>query len=159
MPLGVSEPTPHPHPARRAPYKDSAQLESAVATGAVREAGAVLAQRFRHDPPSEVQWFYNVTCWFLLAFAVITVLALIGLSGRRRWDAALFALAPGLALTGTINWDLIAVGLTAAGMLAWARKWHWTAGALLGLGSATKLYPSLLLFPLSLPCWRAARMR
>jgi uncharacterized membrane protein len=144
---------------RQAPYKDYTQLEYPVVTGAVMETAALLAQRFGHDTPSEVRWFYNVTCWFLLAFAVITVLALIGLSGRRRWDAALFALAPGLALTGTINWDLIAVGLTAAGMLAWARKWHWTAGALLGLGSATKLYPVLLLIPLLVLCWRAGRMR
>jgi uncharacterized membrane protein len=94
-----------------------------------------------------------------MAFALITVLALIGLAGRRPWDAALFALAPGLLLSGTINWDLIGVGLATAGMLAWSRQKHLTAGILLGLGSSAKLYPAFLLIPLLVLCWRAGRMR
>jgi uncharacterized membrane protein len=163
---------------RLTPYKETGSgdkaLEYPVITGAIMETSALLAQRLGghdttskdpanpvtiHDTANEVRWFYNVTTWFLLAFAILTTLALIGLSGRRRWDAALFALAPGLMLTGTINWDLIAVGLATAGMLAWSRKWHVTAGVLLGLGSATKLYPAFLLIPLLVLCWRAGRMR
>ena len=41
---------------------------------------------------------------------------------RRPWDALLVALAPAFALTATINWDLLAVALTAAAMLMWSRE-------------------------------------
>lgn len=145
----------------KAPYREFTALEYPVVTGAFMETAALVAQKFGnsdHDP-NTVRWFYNVSCWFLLAFAALTVLALMRLAGRRPWDAALFALAPGLAFTGSINWDLIAVGVTAAAMLAWARKWHVVAGVLLGIGAATKLYPMFLLIPLLVLCWRAGRMR
>ena len=44
------------------------------------------------------------------------------LPGRtvRRWTALGVALAPGLILAAFINWDLIAMGLVALGMAAWA---------------------------------------
>jgi uncharacterized membrane protein len=154
----------------KTPYRDTEPsyqgLEYPVVTGAVMETASLIAHKLGGETTAtanrtadQVRWFYNVTTWFLLAFACITVLGLIGLAGRRPWDAAMFALAPGLFLTGTINWDLIAVGLTTAGMLAWARKWHVAAGVLLGLGSATKLYPMFLLIPLLVLCWRAGRMQ
>ena len=146
------------------PYKDTSAgnpgLEYPPVAGAAMETAALVANKIAgHDMKSGARWFYNVTTWFLLAFAAITVLALIGLAGRRPWDAALFALAPGLLLSGTINWDLMAVGLATAGMLAWARDKPLTAGILLGLGSSTKLYPAFLLVPLLVLCWRAGRMR
>jgi uncharacterized membrane protein len=87
----------------------------------------------------------------------VTVVVLARLAGRRPWDAALFALAPGLLLTATINWDLVAVLLTALAMLAWARRYPGLAGVLIGLGAATKLYPVLLLGALLLLCLRAGR--
>ena len=62
------------------------------------------------------------------------------------------ALAPGLLLTGTINWDLIPVLLTVLALLAWARRRPWLAGIMIGLAVAAKLFPLLLLVPLFLLC-------
>jgi uncharacterized membrane protein len=81
------------------------------------------------------------------------------LAGRRPWDAALFALAPVLALHGTTNWDLIAMALAGYGLLAWARRRPTAAGVFLGLATAAKLYPILFLIPLALLCLRARRFR
>ncbi|GAA4953110.1 hypothetical protein GCM10023238_19340 [Streptomyces heliomycini] len=44
------------------------------------------------------------------------------------------------ALTATINWDLLAVALTAAAMLMWSRGRSLAFGVLLGLATAAKLY-------------------
>ena len=53
-----------------------------------------------------------------------------------------------LALTGTINWDMVPVMFVCLAMLAWARERPMLAGLAIGLGAATKLYPALLLFAL-----------
>ena len=134
-------------------------LEYPVITGAAMETAAQIAKHLPGDANNQGRWFYVITTWFLLVFAVITVIALVGLSGTRPWDAAMFALAPGLLLNATINWDLIAVGLAAAGLLAWARKRPVVAGVLFGLGTAAKLYPALILVALLLLCWRAGKMQ
>ncbi|MGH3415515.1 MAG: glycosyltransferase family 87 protein [Actinocrinis sp.] len=134
-------------------------LEYPVITGAAMETAALLARHVPGDANNQGRWFYVFTTWFLLAFAAITVLALIGISGPRPWDAMMFAVAPGLMLNGTINWDLIAVGLAAVALLAWARRKPVVAGVFIGLGTAAKLYPALLLVALVLLCWRAGKMR
>ena len=49
-----------------------------------------------------------------VGFAALALLAawlLRQVNPRRPWDAAIFALSPALALTGLINWDLLAVGV------------------------------------------------
>jgi uncharacterized membrane protein len=88
------------------------------------------------------------------------VLATAYLAGPgRRWTALLLALSPALILAAFINWDLIVMGLVAAGMAAWAARRLVLAGVLLGLGIATKFYPVLFFGPLLLLCLRAGRMR
>src|SRR5674536_306620 len=67
------------------------------------------------------------------------------LAGRRRWDAAMLALAPALVVHAMTNWDLAAAALAGLAMLAWARRRPVLAGVLLGLATATKLYPALFL--------------
>jgi uncharacterized membrane protein len=78
---------------------------------------------------------------------------------RRPWDGLFFALSPVLALTATINWDLFAVALASAGMMLWARSRPLAAGVLIGLATAAKLYPVLLLLALFLLCLRAGKLR
>ena len=104
--------------------------------------------------------FYDLT-WVLLAgCALVVAVTTAQLAGRRRvWDAAIFAVAPGLLVHATTNWDLLAVALAGLGLVAWARSRPLLAGVLLGLGTATKLYPLLLLVPLLALCWRAGRLR
>jgi uncharacterized membrane protein len=97
-----------------------------------------------------------------LAFAGLAILSawlLAGVSRRRPWDAAAFALSPALLLTGIINWDMLAVGCVAAALFTWARGRPLATGALIGLGTATKLYPLFLLGPLAIICLRERRYR
>jgi uncharacterized membrane protein len=97
-----------------------------------------------------------------LGLALMTLLAsyfLVGVNPRRPWDAAGFALAPALALTGLINWDLLAVALVAGALWAWARDRPGLTGVMIGLGTATKLYPLFLLGGLLIICWRERRWR
>lgn len=112
------------------------------------------------SPYVRVREFYDLTVILLTLFAIAGVLATAYLAGRRlRWTALLVALAPALILAAFINWDLIAMGLTALGMAAWAARRPVLAGVLIGLAIATKFYPVVLLWPLFLLCLRAGRLR
>jgi uncharacterized membrane protein len=107
---------------------------------------------------NEGQLFYNLNALALAALAIATVGLLLSLRRRRPWDIAMFALAPGLFVAATVNWDLLAVGLAMAGWYFWAKRRPALAGLLVGLAAATKLWPALLAVPLLALCWRARRM-
>ncbi len=62
-----------------------------------------------------------------------------------------------LALTGLINWDLLAVGFVAGALWAWSRDRPVLTGILIGLGTATKLYPLFLLGGILIICLRRRR--
>jgi uncharacterized membrane protein len=70
----------------------------------------------------------------------------------------MFAAAPLLVLHGTTNWDLVAMALAGTGLLLWARRRPVAAGVVLGLATATKLYPVLFLVPLLALCVRARQL-
>ncbi|TIC82812.1 glycosyltransferase 87 family protein [Nocardioides sp. GY 10127] len=83
-----------------------------------------------------------------VGFAVLTLLAvwlLAGVNPRRPWDAVFMAASPALLLSGLVNWDLLAVTCVAGALWAHARGRPVLTGALIGLGTATKLYPLFLL--------------
>ncbi|CAN5255393.1 glycosyltransferase 87 family protein [soil metagenome] len=140
----------------KVPYVEH-PVEYPVVIGAVMQVAATAvdvlpeSRRPRH--------FYDVTWAILTAGALVVVVTTAKLAGRRPWDAALFAAAPLLVLHGTTNWDLVAMALAGAGLLLWARRRPLAAGVLLGLATATKLYPVLFLVPLLALCWRAGRLR
>jgi uncharacterized membrane protein len=100
-----------------------------------------------------------VNAGMLMACAAVIAVCVVRTHARRPWDGLLVALAPAFVLTATINWDLLAVALTAAAMLMWSRGRSLAFGVLLGLATAAKLYPVLLLAPLLFLCWRAGRWR
>jgi uncharacterized membrane protein len=77
----------------------------------------------------------------------------------RPWDAGMVALAPGIVLAGTINWDMWAVGFLALGMYFFSRERLVLAGVLIGLGTATKLYPVLIFGAILLLALRSGRIR
>ena len=103
--------------------------------------------------------FYDLTWVLLTLCALVVTVTTAKLAGRRPWDAALFTLSPALLLHATTNWDLIAMAFAGLGMLAWARRYPALAGVLLGLATATKLYPLLFLVPLFFLCLRARQLR
>lgn len=97
-----------------------------------------------------------------LGFALLTLLSslfLTRVNPQRPWDAAIFAASPALALTGLINWDLLAVVLVAGALWAWSRGSPVLTGVLIGLGAATKLYPLFLLGGVLVICLRERRLR
>ena len=114
-------------------------------------------------PAARGMAFYDVTAICMAICAVVAVLATAYVSRRDRRsylrDGLLVACAPGLILAAYINWDLLAVALTALAIACWAREHPAWAGVLLGLATATKFYPLLLLGPLLLLCLRAGRLR
>ncbi|MGI8721297.1 MAG: glycosyltransferase family 87 protein, partial [Geodermatophilaceae bacterium] len=78
---------------------------------------------------------------------------------RRPWDAAMVALSPLLFVHAFTNWDLWAIALSSAGLVAWSRRNPALAGVLLGLAISAKLYPLLFLGVLFVLCLRAGRLR
>ncbi|MGW6459372.1 glycosyltransferase family 87 protein [Streptomyces sp. NPDC055078] len=108
---------------------------------------------------NQEQVYWMINAGMLMVCTAILAVCVARTHRRRPWDALLVALAPALALTATINWDLLAVALTAAAMLMWSRGRPLAFGILLGLATAAKLYPVLLLGPLLLLCWRAGKWR
>jgi len=134
-------------------------VEYPVLIGAAMQAVAWLVRPIS-DPFVRGREFFDVTVVLLALFSLAATLATAYLAGRsRRWTALGVALAPALILAAFINWDLIAVGLVALGMAAWAGRRTVLAGALLGLAVATKFYPLFFFGPLLLLCLRAGRMR
>lgn len=145
------------------PYLDPPQpgtgieaVEYPVLTGGAMWA---VAQVVGDDVTDRSLRYFDLTALALALAAVVAVVATARTVRRRPWDAALVALAPGLVLTGTINWDLYAVALTSVALLAWSRARPGVAGVLLGLAVAAKFYPLLLLGPLAVLCLRAGRVR
>jgi uncharacterized membrane protein len=140
------------------PYFDH-HLEYPVVMGAAME-GAAWTVRHVSDPASRGREFYDVTVALLVACLVGGVLATAYCAGRsRRWTALLVAFSPALILAAFINWDLLAMALTMAGLAAWAARRPVLAGALIGVAVATKFYPVICLLPLFALCLRAGRLR
>jgi uncharacterized membrane protein len=94
----------------------------------------------------EADRFFWANAILLSVCAAVTAGCLYILDARR---ALWFALAPSLAIQAFVNWDLLAVALATAALLAFHRRRDGWSGALLGLGAAAKLYPALVLVPFS----------
>src|SRR4051794_5249621 len=148
------------------PYLDSA-VEYPVLTGGFMALAAAISAGYDGLAGSfgllpqvvPVQSYYVITCLLLTACAFLTVRAVLGLAGRRPWDAAMIGLSPLLFVHAFTNWDLFAIALSMLGLWAWARSRPVLAGVLIGLGIAAKFYPALLLVALALLCLRAGRWR
>jgi uncharacterized membrane protein len=140
------------------PYLDH-QVEYPVLIGAAMQAVAWLVRPIS-DPYIRGREFFDGTVVLLTICAIIGVLATAYLAGPgRRWTALLVALSPGLILASFVNWDMIAMALTALAMAAWAGRRGVLAGVLFGLAIATKFYPIVLIGGLFLLCLRAGRLR
>ena len=122
------------------------QVEYPVLIGAAMQIGAEAVKPFQ--VASRARRFVDVTWIMMTIAAVIAVIATALTAGRRPWDAAMLATAPGLILAGLINWDMLAVALTSLAMLAWARRHPVLSGVFFGLAIATKFYLIILFAPL-----------
>jgi uncharacterized membrane protein len=107
---------------------------------------------------TEVTTYFLVNAILLLAAALLATYFLAGAHRRRPWDALYFAASPCLLLTGLINWDLLAVACVAGAFWAWARGRPVLTGVLLGIGTATKLYPLFLFGAMLVVCVRRSQL-
>lgn len=88
--------------------------------------------------------YFDVNFVLLLAVWVVTVLLMARMVVAPKY-AVVFALSPAVAATATINWDLWPV-LTSVAALWFFRKERWVmGGVMLGLGTALKLWPFVML--------------
>ncbi|WP_020574643.1 glycosyltransferase family 87 protein [Actinopolymorpha alba] len=144
-------------------YLDSGNypaLEYPVLTGLVMQITAWVTQAFGNGAAvAESVLFFDLTVVVLFLFALLAVWSLSRIAPHRPYDAMFFAAAPTLALAGTINWDLVAVALTACALLTWSRSRPFATGVLIGLGAAAKFYPLLLLGPLLVLALRSGKLR
>lgn len=103
--------------------------------------------------------YFDVNATLIVAVWIITVLLTARMNKRRPWDAAMVAVAPGIILAGSINWDMWAVALLALAMYLFAKDKLILAGVCVGLGTATKLYPVLILGAFLVLAIRSGRLR
>jgi uncharacterized membrane protein len=133
-------------------------VEYPVLIGGAMQAAAWLVRNV--NPVIRGREFFDVTVVLLAVCAVAGVLATARAAGPgRRAQALAVALSPALILSAFVNWDLIALALTALGIAAWAARRGVWAGVLLGLGVAAKFYPLVVFGPLLLLCLRTGQLR
>ena len=163
------------------PYADSGgrypDLEYPVVIGYFAHATALVTQALHGSPDlqarrsgpvdalygdaaveAERQDFFLVTAVLLTPFLLLSAWFLAGAHRGRPWDAVGFAAAPALVLTGLVNWDVLAIACLAGAMWAWSRGRPLLSGVLVGLGTATKLYPLFLLGAFLVVALRRRRM-
>jgi uncharacterized membrane protein len=128
------------------PYRDTA-VEYPVLTGAFMWLTAGLTRGVHQivSSWSELVVFGLLTAMLLALCGLVVTAATAHTARRRPYDAAIFALSPLLIFHAFSNWDLLAMAFTAGAMWAWSRERPVLAGALIGLGTAAKLYPVFLL--------------
>jgi len=123
------------------PYATERSFEYPVITGYLAAATARAV--------STPAGYFLLNSLILLVCTLVTVWATIRLTGRVE-AGLIVALSPVLAVTGTINWDMVPVMGVSLALLAWTRERPELAGLAVGLGAAAKFYPALLLFALLL---------
>ncbi len=128
------------------PYRDTT-VEYPVLTGAFMWLTADLTRGVHalHASWSEVAVFGLLTALLLAICGLVVAAATAQTARGRPWDAAIFALSPLLIFHAFSNWDLLAMAFTSAALWAWSARRPVLSGAMIGLGTAAKLYPVFLL--------------
>jgi uncharacterized membrane protein len=133
----------------RLPYLDAcAPAQGECDEYPVLSMWAMRLAAWMSDGPAGFFWANTL---LLTAAAFVVVVCLYLMVGAR---ALYFALAPTLLIYGFMNWDLLAVAFATTATLAYLNRRDVWSGILLGLGTAAKLYPGLLLVPFVLGRFR-----
>jgi uncharacterized membrane protein len=140
------------------PYRDTA-VEYPVLTGAFMWVTADFTRGVHAlvSSWSEVVIFGVLTAILLSLCGLVVTAATAQTARGRPYDAAIFALSPLLVFHAFSNWDLFAMVFMSGAMWAWARRRPVLSGALIGLGTAAKLYPALLLVPIGILALRTRK--
>ncbi|WP_026556367.1 glycosyltransferase 87 family protein [Arthrobacter sp. 35W] len=102
--------------------------------------------------------FFDLNAALLTVAWLATVVALARSMRRRPWDAAIVAASPLLLFAAFTGWDLWAGALVAVGLLLFARKRTFAAGAVLGLAAGFAPYALLVVVAMVLLSLRAGRL-
>lgn len=125
---------------------------------AVAKSYTALSEPVSLPAVAEVVMFFDVVAFGLALAWLATIWATAGLAGLRIWDAALVAASPLVIFQVFTNFDALAIAFATGGLLAWSRCRPISAGVLIGLGAAAKLYPLLFLVPLFVLGVRTGRL-
>ncbi|MGV9709589.1 glycosyltransferase 87 family protein [Gordonia sp. NPDC003424] len=107
----------------------------------------------------DVVLFFDLVALGLTLFWLVTIWATALTARNRIWLPWVAALSPLVVVHIFTNFDAIAMAMVALAFLFWSRRNPWLAGVFIGLGTAAKLYPVLLLAVLLILCLRAGRAR
>ncbi|SHG30498.1 Uncharacterized membrane protein [Jatrophihabitans endophyticus] len=142
------------------PYRDT-KVEYPLLTGGFMWLTAELTRGVSAiaTDADQLVVFGALTMLLLSVCALVVTVATAQTARRRPWDAAIFALSPLLIFHAFSNWDLLAMAFASGALWAWARGKPVLAGALIGLGTAAKLYPVFLLVPFVILAIRTGRYR
>lgn len=130
------------------PYLQSYQdqyLEYPVLIGLWMYLTNLIVQTLHLQPA--VGWFVHLT--WLVSIGLISASAFLMSRIRGMWrEVWWYALSPAVLLVTGVNWDALAVLSTIAALHQYQRGNRGWAGFWIGIGTATKLYPALLLIPM-----------
>jgi len=98
--------------------------------------------------------FFAVNAVLLFLCLIWLVTSMMRLAPQTPQLAMIVAIAPAIWTTGLINWDLLVVALTMAGMVSWKEDRPAMAGVWWGLAVAAKFYPLVIIGALFVVCVR-----
>lgn len=139
-------------------FTQDVRFEYPVLLGVVAAVTA-LAIPASGDGAQRALGYFDLNSLLVVGLWIGTVLVIARLARRRKWDAAMVALAPGMITSGFINWDVWAVFALALALLCLARERLVWAGVWIGVGASFKFYPLLLLLAVLILAVRSGTMR
>lgn len=89
----------------------------------------------------DVGWYFYVTAAFMSVLWVLTARMVAELTGNRVWDTLLVVGSPLLIMHAFTNWDIPSIFFLVAALLTARNRRFYLAGALIGMGTAFKLWP------------------
>lgn len=113
-------------------------------------------------PPLSALYFWPITLlpssrWAVFVNGVIMVASAVAVTwllarwatvhGERSVDIRIWAASPALMILLAVNWDVLVVLLAVLGVVALYDREEWKSGTLLGLGTAFKIFPGVIVFP------------
>jgi len=131
-----------------------------IANWISRIFGAVLSPNASGDQlTTNAHIYFAINAVLLFGCLIWLVSSVLKLAPNMPQLAMLVAIAPAIWTAGLINWDLFAVALTVAGLVAWKEeKWVWS-GLWWGLAVAAKFYPLVIVGALFVLCVRPDAFR
>jgi uncharacterized membrane protein len=137
----------------RFPYLDSTEATRAAKRDVEYPAGTGLYLGLVAKAVDGLGPFFDANAAGLAVMGLVATASLAAMARDPR-RVLLYALGPPLILYAFHNWDLLAVGLSSLGLYAFWRGADASAGLLLGIAAATKLYPAFLVPAVALAAWK-----